>query len=152
METNNKQQNNTEFESYVLYTSRVTKVVKGGKRLKFQALVVVGNRKNKVGLGFAKGVDPKSAIEKATRKAKKNLKHVVVRGTTVPYDVMSKFKSARIFVKPAKPGTGLIASKSIRPVLELGGIQDVYSKVYGTKNKIANAYCIFNIITNFKSK
>lgn len=138
-----------ELEAVALYTNRVAKVVKGGKRMRFQALVVVGNRNGKVGLALSKGQDPKTAIEKATLKAKKNLKLVELNGTTIPFELTEKFKSARIFLKPARPGTGIISSSAIRPILELAGIKDIYTKIYGTKNKITNGYCVMKALSRF---
>jgi small subunit ribosomal protein S5 len=135
-----------ELESTTLLTRRVAKVVKGGKRMKFTAMVVVGDRAGKVGLALAKGQDPRSAIEKATTKAKKNLKKINLKETTIPFEVMEDFKSSKIFFKPAKPGTGIIASNAIRPILELAGIRDIYTKIYGTNNKVTNAYCVMSAL------
>lgn len=150
----NNQDNNTKKESLLesvpLLTRRVTKVVKGGKKMRFTALVVVGDRQGKVGLALAKGSDPRSAIEKASTKAKKNLMKInLINDHTIAFDLMEKYKSSRIFLKPAKPGTGIIASNAIRPILELAGIKDVYSKIYGTNNKITNAYCVINALEKF---
>lgn len=135
-----------DIESVTLLTRRVTKVVKGGKKLKFTALVTVGDRNGKVGLAISKGLDPKSAIEKATTKAKKNLIKVNLKDASIAFDIMEKFKSSKIFFKPAKAGVGVIASNSIRPILELAGIKDIYTKIYGTNNKITNAYCVMNAL------
>jgi small subunit ribosomal protein S5 len=141
-----------ELESVTLLTRRVTKVVKGGKKMRFTALVAVGDRNGKVGLALAKGLDPRSAIEKASTKAKKNLLKVNIVKTSVAFDVMEKFKSSRIFFKPAQAGTGIIASTSIRPILELAGIKDIYTKIYGTNNKITNAYCVMNALEKLSTK
>jgi small subunit ribosomal protein S5 len=142
--------NKEDIESVTLYTNRVTKVVKGGKRMKFQALVAVGDRKGKVGLALAKGSDPRSAIEKAVLKAKKTMKTIALKETSIPFEVLEDFKSSKIFFKPAKPGTGIISSNSIRPILELAGISDIYTKIYGTNNKITNAYCVIKALERFK--
>jgi len=143
---NDNQKKETDMEAITLMTRRVTKVVKGGKRMRFTALVVVGDKAGKVGLALAKGGDPRSAIEKATTKAKKNLKKITVVNTTVAFDLMHKYKSSQIFFKPAKPGTGIIASNAIRPILELTGIKDIYTKIYGTNNKVTNAYCVISAL------
>ncbi len=136
-----------ELEAVTLLTRRVAKVVKGGKRMKFTALVAVGDRAGRVGLALAKGQDPRSAIEKASSKAKKNLKKVnLVNSHTIAFDLMEKFKSSQIFFKPATVGTGIIASNAIRPILELAGIKDIYTKIYGTNNKITNAYCVMSAL------
>lgn len=143
-------QKKDEIESLTLYTNRVAKVVKGGKRMKFQALVVVGDRNGKVGVAIAKGSDPKSAIEKATTKAKKAMKKIVLAENTIPFEVQEEFKSSKIFFKPARPGTGIISSNSIRPILELAGIKDIYTKIYGTNNKVTNAYCVVKALERLK--
>ncbi len=143
---NNKKEQ--ELESVTLMTRRVAKVVKGGKRMKFTALVVVGDRAGKVGVALAKGQDPRTAIEKASTKAKKNLKKITLVESTIAYEVTEDFKSSKIFFKPAKPGTGIIASNAIRPILELAGIRDIYTKIYGTNNKITNAYCVIQALEN----
>lgn len=141
---------NQEIEVVTLATNRVTKVVKGGKRMKFQALVVAGDRNGRVGLALAKARDLKSAIEKAATKAKKSLKKVVLSDSTIPFELTQKFKAARIFFKPARQGTGIICSNSIRPIIELAGIKDIYVKIYGTNNKITNAYCVMEALSKFK--
>lgn len=143
----NKEQ---ELEIVTLATNRVTKVVKGGKRMKFQALVVAGDRNGRVSVALAKGRDLKSAIEKASTKAKKSLKKIVLNGNTIPFEVIQKFKGAKIFFKPARQGTGIICSNAIRPIIELAGIKDIYTKVYGTNNKITNAYCVMQALSKFK--
>jgi small subunit ribosomal protein S5 len=139
-----------ELEVVTLYTNRVAKVVMGGKRMKFQAMVVVGDRNGKVGVAISKGRDPRSAIEKATLKAKKGIKKIVLKETTIPFETLHKFKSSKIFFKPARPGTGIISSNAIRPILELAGIKDIYTKIYGTNNKVTNAYCVFKALESFK--
>lgn len=138
----NKPEVDSEFQSEVIVTRRVAKVVKGGKKLRFTAMVVMGNKKDKIGIGLSKGLDPRSAIEKASAKAKKNMRTINIVEGTFPYEVFHKFKSSKIYFKPASSGTGLIASNSIRPILELSGIKDLYTKIYGTNNKITNAYCV----------
>lgn len=137
-----RDQKDQEFETVTLYTNRVTKVVQGGKKMKFQAMVAVGDKAGKVGVAIAKGQDPRSAIEKASLKAKKNMKKVNLKDTTIPFEITEKFKSSKIFFKPARHGTGIIASNAIRPILELAGIKDIYTKIYGTNNKVTNAYCV----------
>lgn len=147
---NRDNQKKDDLEVITLYTNRVAKVVQGGKRMKFQALVVVGDRNGRVSVALAKGPDPRSAIEKASQKAKKSLKKIVLNETTIPFEVMQQFKSAKIFFKPARHGTGIIASNAIRPILELAGIKDIYTKIYGTNNKVTNAYCVVKALENFK--
>lgn len=148
--SNNKKETQNEFEAVTLFTSRVAKVVKGGKRMRFRALVVVGDRKNKIGLAFGKAKDIKTAIDKATNRAKRNIIKLNLNGTTISYEVLHKYKSAKIFFKPAKSGTGIICSNAIRPIIELAGIRDIFVKIYGTSNKINNAYCTFEVLSMFK--
>lgn len=126
-----------EFEEEVLELSRVTRVVKGGRRLRFRATVVIGNRNGKVGVGIGKSDEVVGSIQKAISDAKKNLIVVKMDGSTIPHDVSMKYKSASILLMPAAPGTGIIAGGTIRRVVELAGIKDVLSKSFGTTNKIA---------------
>ncbi|MEI6479350.1 MAG: 30S ribosomal protein S5 [bacterium] len=131
----------SEFKERVLEVRRVTRVVAGGKRFSFRAAVVVGDMKGRIGIGTAKGLDFSAAVQKATRQAEKSVVRVNLKdGRTVPYEVEAKFDAARVRIKPAKKGHGLIAGGSLRVVLELAGIKDVSAKILGTtKNKIANA-------------
>lgn len=128
-----------EFEEEVIQIDRVTRVVKGGRRLRFRATVVVGNRNGKVGLGIGKSHEVTGAIKKATTQAKKYLIRVPLVKGTIPHEVYLKFKSAKVLIKPASEGTGLIAGSSIRKVLELAGVKNILSKALGASNKITNA-------------
>jgi len=125
-----------EFEEEVLQIDRVTRVVKGGRRLRFRATVVIGDRKGRVGVGVGKSDQVVGSIQKAIADAKKNLILVKLNGTTIPHDVKIKHKSALIILLPAAPGAGIIAGGSIRKVVELAGIKDILSKSFGTTNKI----------------
>jgi len=126
-----------EFEEEVLELARVTRVVKGGRRMRFRATVVIGNRNGKVGVGVGKSEEVVGSIQKAISDAKKNLIVVKMDGTTIPHDVAVKYKSASILMMPAAPGTGIIAGGAIRKVVELAGIKDILSKSFGTTNKIS---------------
>lgn len=128
-----------EFEEEVLQIDRVTRVVKGGRRLRFRATVIIGNRKGKVGVGVGKSEEVVGAIQKAVADAKKSLITVTMDGTTVPHEVKVKYKSAKILIMPASDGTGLIAGGPIRKIVELSGIKNILSKSFGTTNKIACA-------------
>ena len=129
-----------EFEETVVQINRVSKKTKGGNQMRFSALVVVGDRKGKVGVGLAKAADVRSAIRKSIEAAKRKLIVVPIVGTTVPYSVHEKFSAAKILLKPAPPGSGIIAGGPMRVVLEAAGIRDAVGKILGTKNKISNVY------------
>jgi small subunit ribosomal protein S5 len=128
------------FDERVLHIDRVARVVKGGRRFRFRALVVVGDRKKRVGIGIAKGADVTAAVAKATDVAKKNMIDVPVKDGTIPHDVQSKVGGANILVKPASAGTGLIAGGVVRTILEVAGISNALSKSLGSSNKANTAY------------
>ena len=129
-----------EFEEVVINIDRVSRVVKGGRRFRFKALVVVGNRKNKVGVGVAKGADVQAAIAKATDVAKKHLITIPVINETIPHEAEIKLAGARVLIKPAAPGTGIIAGGVVRSVLSVTGIRNLLSKSLGSTNKVNIAY------------
>jgi small subunit ribosomal protein S5 len=125
-----------EFEEQVIQISRVTRVVKGGRKLRFRATVAIGNKKGKVGIGIGKSHEVTGAIQKAIAQAKKEMITVNLDQQTIPHEIKVKFKAAKILLLPAGPGTGIIAGGTIRKVLELVGIKDILSKSFGTTNKI----------------
>lgn len=129
-----------EFEEVVINIDRVARVVKGGRRFRFKALVVVGNRKNKVGVGVAKGADVQAAIAKATDVAKKHLVTIPVVNETIPHEAEIKLAGARVLIKPAAPGTGIIAGGVVRAVIGVTGIRNMLSKSLGSTNKVNIAY------------
>ena len=129
-----------EFEEVVVNIDRVARVVKGGRRFRFKALVVVGNRKNKVGVGVAKGADVQTAIAKATSVAKKHLVVIPVVNETIPHEMEVKLSGARVLIKPAAPGTGIIAGGVVRAVIGVTGIRNLLSKSLGSTNKVNIAY------------
>lgn len=129
-----------EFEETVVQINRISKKTKGGNQIRFSALMVVGDRKGKVGVGISKAADVRSAIRKAIEAAKRRMIVVPLKGTTIPYSVTEKFSAARILLKPAPPGSGIIAGGPMRVVLEAAGIRDAVGKILGTKNKISNVY------------
>ena len=125
----------------------------GGKRLRFRAVVIAGNRKNKIGIGIDKGKDVSQAIEKATAKAKKNLITVVVVQGTIPHQVEAKFGPARIMLKPQKTGRGLVAGGAVRTICDLAGIKNVTSKILsGSKNKLNNARVTMEALRKLKMR
>lgn len=129
-----------EFEEVVINIDRVARVVKGGRRFRFKALVVVGNRKNKVGVGVSKGADVQTAIAKAADVAKKNMITIPVANETIPHDAEIKVSGARVLIKPAAPGTGVIAGGVVRSVIGVTGIRNMLSKSLGSTNKVNIAY------------
>src|SRR3989344_3739520 len=129
-----------EFEETVVQINRISKKTKGVNQIRFSALVVIGDKKGKVGAAISKATDVRSAIGKAIASAKRNMITVTLRGTTVPYSVNEKFSAAKVLIKPAPPGSGIIAGGPMRIVLESAGIKDVVGKILGTKNKISNVY------------
>jgi small subunit ribosomal protein S5 len=133
-------QEEKQFDERVVHIDRVARVVKGGRRFRFRALVVVGDRKNRVGVGTAKGADVTAAVTKATEVAKKHFVTVPVYKGTIPHEAEAKVSGARILIKPAAPGTGLIAGGTVRVVLEVAGISNVLSKSLGSTNKTNAAY------------
>jgi small subunit ribosomal protein S5 len=126
--------NREEFEEVIVNIGRVTKVVKGGRRFRFTALVVVGNRNGLVGFGFGKAKEVPDAIKKAVDDAFKNIIHVNIKGTTISHDIEVKYNASRILLKPASEGTGVIAGGATRPVIELAGIKDILTKSLGSNN------------------
>ena len=126
--------NKEEFEEVIVNIRRVTKVVKGGRRFRFTALVVVGNRNGLVGFGFGKSKEVPDAIKKAVDDAFKNIISVKLNGSTITHDIEVKYNASKILLKPASEGTGVIAGGSVRPVLELAGIKDILTKSLGSNN------------------
>ncbi|MCX6779143.1 MAG: 30S ribosomal protein S5 [Candidatus Magasanikbacteria bacterium] len=139
-----------EFDSVILDLARVTRVTKGGKRMRFRAAVVIGDRKGKVGFGIAKGADVALAVSKATRLAKKTLFKIALSKTTIPHWVALKEHSAQILLKPAPAGSGIIAGGAMRVVLELGGVPDVVGKMLGGNNKVNNARATIKALKSLK--
>jgi small subunit ribosomal protein S5 len=129
-----------EFEEKIVEINRISKKTKGGNQIRFSALVVVGDKKGKVGIGLSKAGDVRNAIKKAISSAKRRMIIVPLSGTTIPYSVNEKFSAAKILLKPAPPGSGIIAGGAMRTVLEAAGIRDAVGKILGTKNKISNVY------------
>ena len=127
---------NKEFSEYVVKINRCATVVKGGRRFSFSALVVVGNKKGTVGIGFGKAKEVPLAVQKAMQDARKELNKVFLTGDTIPHEIIGRFGAAKVFMKPAKPGTGVIAGASVRAVVEAAGIKNILTKAFGTTNPV----------------
>jgi small subunit ribosomal protein S5 len=126
----------SEMELYnkLVYVGRTAKVVKGGRRFNFSALVVVGDKQGHVGYGLGKASEVVDAVSKATDAAKKNITSVIIQNGTIPHEVVAKFRAAKVMLKPASPGTGVIAAGAIRAVLEMAGVENVLTKSLGSAN------------------
>lgn len=140
------------FEEAVVAIDRVARVVKGGRRFRFKALVVVGDGKKRVGVGVAKGADVQAAITKATAVAKKQLNEIPLVNATIPHETEAKVAGAKVLLKPAAPGTGIIAGGTVRAILNVTGIHNVLSKSLGSSNKVNIAYATIEALTQLKPK
>jgi len=145
--------NKTEFEEVVLDIARVSRVVAGGKRLSFRATVIVGDKeKHQVGVGVDKGKDVSQAIQKASNKAKKNLITVPIINETIPHETIAKYKAAKVIIKPARKGKGIIAGGAVRTVLKLANVPNAIAKILGsTSNAINNARVAILALSTLKS-
>jgi small subunit ribosomal protein S5 len=143
-------QEEKQFDERTLHVDRVARVVKGGRRFRFRALVVVGDRKHKVGIGMAKGADVTAAVTKATDVAKKHMILVPLYKGTLPHDVTAKVGGAVILLKPASAGTGLIAGGVVRTILEVAGVSNALSKSLGSTNKANTAYAVIAALGEMK--
>ena len=148
-----KDRQRDEFQTKLLDLARVVRVTGGGKRLRFRAVVVAGDKKGKVGIGVDKGADVSQAVEKATRLAKKNIVNVVIVKDTIPYEINAKLGPVRILLKPQRKGRGLVAGGAVRTICELAGIKNISSKILsGSKNKLNNARATIQALKKLKVK
>ena len=135
----------------VVFVNRCAKVVKGGRRFSFAALVVVGDRKGNIGVGYGKANEVPDAIKKSTEHAKKRLIPVKLKGDSIPHDVFGEYDGGKVLLKPASPGTGLIAGGGVRAVLEAAGIKNVLTKSMGSNNHIAVVNATVNALRQLRS-
>lgn len=142
----------SEFEEKIVQVNRVSKKTKGGNKIGFSVLVVVGDKKGKVGVGLGGAPDVSSAVRKAVSYAKKHLYTVPMKGRTIPHEVRMKRGAAYVLIKPAPPGTGVIAGGAVRAVVEAAGIRDIVSKILGSKNQASNVYATMEALKKFKVK
>lgn len=139
-----------DYEHSLLHVARVARVVQGGRRFSFRATVAIGDRKGKVGVGVAKGVDVSTAIGKAIHDAKKNLVVFPIVNDTIPHEIDAKFESAKIILKPAKEGKGIVAGGALRVLADLGGIKNLTAKSLGSNNKINTAKAMLSALLKLK--
>jgi small subunit ribosomal protein S5 len=140
-----------QFDERVLHIDRVARVVKGGRRFRFRALVAVGDHKGRIGVATAKGADVTAAVSKATETAKKHFINVKLYNGTLPHEVQAKVGGANILLKPASPGTGLIAGGVVRILLEVGGVSNALSKSLGSSNKVNLAYATLEALQTLQT-
>ena len=146
-----QEENRDDLKEKVVAINRVAKVVKGGRNFRFSAVVVVGDGAGHIGVGNGKAAEVPDAIRKAIENAKKNLIEVPIVDTTIPHEIVGKFGSANVMLKPASEGTGVIAGGSVRPVLELAGYRDIRTKVIGTNNPRNVVYATINGLKNMQT-
>jgi len=140
-----------EFDSKLLDLARIAHMKAGGRRFRFRAVVVVGNKTGKVGIGIAKGLDVARAVEKATRSAKKNLIQIPIVADTIPHETYAKFGAAKVLLKPQRKGRGVVAGGTVRVICNLAGIKNISSKILGrTRNKLNNAKATILALKNLK--
>lgn len=139
------------FEERVIEIARVAKVVKGGRRFRFRVTVVVGDKKGTVGMGIGKANAVPDAMRKASERARKDLRLVNLSGTTIPHESLGKIAGAKVFLKPASPGTGVIAAGGVRAVLEVAGVRDILTKSQGSANVLNVVMATFNALDSLRS-
>jgi len=139
-----------EYTEKVVQIKRVSKKTKGGNQIAFTSLVVIGDQKGKIGIGFGRARDVSTAIKKAMRKARNNITKITIKDDTISGEIKYKYKSAVILLKPARKGTGIIAGGSVRPLIEVSGIKNITTKIMGTRNKMLNIRAAYKALEKIK--
>ncbi|MDW8292365.1 MAG: 30S ribosomal protein S5 [Anaerolineae bacterium] len=140
-----------ELDTRIVDVTRVAKVIQGGRRFAFRALIVVGDQRGRVGVGLGKARTVQDAIRKATERARNNMRKIEMIGSTIPHEVLYKFGSAKVLLKPASPGTGVIAGGGVRAVLEAAGIKDILTKALGSSNILNNTFATYYGLLQLKN-
>lgn len=148
----NKNREKKAFDKKSLPIRRVAKVTKGGKKLRFSTVVVVGDRNGTVGVALGKGADVRTAVTQGERLATKSAVKVQLAGDTIPHEIVMKYGAAKVLLRPARPGTGVIAGSSVRTVLEMAGVDNVYGKILGSSDPNGNAYCTFKALKALRNE
>ena len=146
-----KEEKGDGIDKKMVALNRISKTVKGGRKPRFNAIVVVGDRNGKIGVGMGKGAETSVAIEKATSDAKKHMVSIAVYGTTIPHEIVGKFETTKILMKPSAEGNGVIAGGAVRDVVEMAGIKDITTKLYGSNNKINVVKATFDGLTKLRN-
>ncbi|MCX6725875.1 MAG: 30S ribosomal protein S5 [Candidatus Shapirobacteria bacterium] len=149
---NNQQKEFKEFEEKIVQINRVSKKTKGGNRISFSVLVIAGDKKGKIGVGLGKALDVNGAMKKAISLAQKTMVQIEIKGTTIAHEILIKKGAAKILLKPAPVGTGIIAGGVVRMVMEIVGIRDIVSKILGSNNKASNIYATIEALKSLKNK
>jgi len=142
----------TEFEEKVLYINRCSKVVKGGRKFSFSALIIVGDGRGHIGFGFAKANEVADAIRKGGDAARKNIMTFEMEGSTIPHEITVNWDGSTVLLKPAPDGTGVVAGSKVRAVLELGGVRDVVAKIFGSNNPLNQVRATLKALSLLKSR
>lgn len=142
----------TEFEEKVLYINRCSKVVKGGRKFSFSALILIGDGQGHIGFGFAKANEVSDAIRKGTEAARKNIMSFEMEGSTIPHEIVVEWDGAKVLLRPAPEGTGVIAGSKVRSVLELGGVKDIVAKSFGSNNPLNQVRATLMALGSLKNR
>jgi small subunit ribosomal protein S5 len=147
-----RERHQSEFEEKVIQVDRVSRVMAGGKRMRFRAVVAIGNRNGKIGIGIAKALEVSGAVAKAVAVAKKHLITIPIIEGTIPHEIVVTCDRARVLLKPARSGTGIIAGGAVRAIIKLSGIKNILTKMLGSSNKVNNAQAVFLALSSLRTR